>query len=104
MKKPSPSPLYWHRDVDAYECLGCGELLEVPQFAVMKGGHAREQVKHHPENRMLWIELQTLDHALCHQFKDQQMAENARRFRRKIIRLCATGAGQRNFPSGAASG
>ena len=79
------SPFYYLRQWDAYECLGCGQMLEVPQFAIMRGGHSAEPVKRNPENRLIWLELMELDHAKCSSFADVAMALDARKFRKTTI-------------------
>ena len=80
--KPVPGPVLYHYErYDCYECLGCGETLEVPYRAVLKNGQAPVSVKQHPENRLLWLELMTLDHAKCGEYRDAAKAEAARKFR-----------------------
>ena len=77
-----PDVLYHHERDDYYECLGCGALLEVPQVAVLRAGRSPAAVVTNPENRMLWVELQRLDHAPCAKFLDAHQAALARSFRR----------------------
>ena len=84
MKEP-PTPLYYHRDVDCYECMGCGAAIEVPWKAVLKNGQAPVAIKEHPENRLLWLELMQFDHGPCLKFSDARMAEQAREFRSPVI-------------------
>jgi hypothetical protein len=76
---------YYHERYEAYECLGCGEFIEIPGTAVLKGGHGREPIKGNPENLLLWCELMVeTDHAACGRFKDARMAEQARPSRRAV--------------------
>lgn len=85
MRRPAaekPPELYYYPQYDCYECLGCGEMLEVPYRAVLKGGQEAVDVKRHPENRLLWVELMTLDHAKCDRYRDAARAKSAREFRR----------------------
>lgn len=80
-----PPALYRHERLDAYECLGCGEMLEVPAFAVLKGGAARVRVKNDPENQLMWVQLMELDHEPCGSFKDVVQAESHRKFRHPLL-------------------
>lgn len=50
----SISPLYYHRDEQYYECLGCGEALELPP------GVAKA-----PEAHFEWLETEERMHAHC---------------------------------------
>lgn len=84
-----PQGLYHHRGIDVYECLGCGQMIEVPGMGVMRAGQMPENVARNPENRMIWLELQELDHAACGRFRDVKMAEDARRFRHPLLRMPA---------------
>lgn len=81
-----PEALYHHERDDYYECLGCGALIEVPRCAVLHGGSAPVLILANPENRMIWLELQTLDHLPCATYQDADKAEQARTYRRTIIR------------------
>ena len=71
-----------------YECLGCQEQIEVPRWAWLKvsGEKAYVRIAGQPENLMLWLEMHTLDHALCHLFKDAEKAREAREFRKERAR------------------
>jgi hypothetical protein len=85
--------LYHWEDMDAYQCMGCLELIEVPKYAVLKvsGVLDRVPVKNQPENRMLWLELYELDHAKCHEFKDVEKAQLAREHRSERSRRTLIG-------------
>ena len=83
---PKPDVLYHHERDDYYECMGCGALLEVPRIAVLQGGRSAVSIVTNPENRLLWVELQTLDHEPCTKFLDAHQAAQARTFRRRIVR------------------
>ena len=80
-KMAEPSPLYLHRRYDAYECLGCGEMIEIPGMAVLKAGQLPQRVNGNPENLLCWREMMELDHAPCVRFTDAAMAEQARMYR-----------------------
>lgn len=87
-----PPELVYHAHLECYECLGCGEMEEVPYRVVLDAGHEPVDVKRHPENRLLWLELVTLDHARCHLYKDERKAREARenahaRARRRLFAL-----------------
>lgn len=87
-----PSHLYYHERMQALECPGCLEVIEVPKFAVIRAGGMREPVRFHGENFLLWRELQDLEHSRCSSFATVQEAQDARRFRkerdrRKLIGL-----------------
>ena len=72
------NPLYYHDRLGAYECLGCGEMIEIPYRAVLEAGREAVDVKRHPENRLLWLELMALDHRHCHEYHDVRRAREAR--------------------------
>ena len=78
------NPLYYHDRLGAYECLGCGEMIEIPAFATLKMGCRREPVQSNPENLLIWTELIEMDHAPCIQFKDSDMAAQAREHHNRI--------------------
>lgn len=48
------SPLFYHRDAEYLECLGCGAQIEVPH-----------QIAHAPEERAMWLEPIERMHAGC---------------------------------------
>lgn len=77
--------LYRHDALNAYECLGCGEMIAIPRFAILQAGRRAEPVRDNPENLQLWIEMHTLDHAECAQYKDQKKARQHREFRRRVV-------------------
>jgi hypothetical protein len=81
--------LYHFVDGDYYYCLGCGASLETPYRAVLKSGRPPMEVKSNPENRLLWLELMSLDHADCGKFKDEQKAQDHRTYRRHVIRTAS---------------
>lgn len=80
-----PSLYLWDR-YDAYECMGCHEMIETPRFAVIKGGRERVPIRTNPENRLIWLELMELDHAKCGAFQfDAAKAKAAREYRRPLF-------------------
>lgn len=79
------APLYYHADLDVYECMGCYAMIEVPRSAVIRAGHSPEPIKTNPENRMLWLEMIEIDHMPCGQFSDSKLAEQARMYRNPIL-------------------
>ena len=87
MAKPAVelvSPLYHHEQLGAYQCLGCGEFIEIPGYAVLTKGTRREPIRNSPENLMIWIELIEMDHAPCVAFKGAEMAAQAREHHNRI--------------------
>jgi len=90
--------LYHHPQADVYECLGCGQYLETPRWAVLKNGQPAVVIKNNQENRLVWLELMEMDHAACGLFKDARMAEEARRFRTPRVHR-----GSHRYPAPAAS-
>lgn len=87
------SPLYHHPDLNAFECLGCGEFIEVPRLAIIGDGHKRRvaRIAGQPENLLLWLEMHELDHAKCHLFGDAEKALQARAHRKEGARRELTG-------------
>lgn len=73
--------LYHHERLNAYECLGCHEMLEVPATAVLRNGQRPERVRDNPENLLRWVELHAKDHKDCAKFKDADKAEQHRAYR-----------------------
>ena len=87
MDKPAvdhSNPLYFHDRLGAYECLGCGEWIEIPVCAVLSKGSRREPVRNSPENLMIWTELIEMDHAPCMAFKGAELAAQAREHHNRI--------------------
>lgn len=70
--------LYHHERYDCYECMGCAEVLEIPNKAVLKNGQAPEFIRRNPENRLLWLELMEQGHSRCHLFQDMELAKQDR--------------------------
>lgn len=90
--------LYHHERLGAVECLGCRELIEIPHCAVLRAGQRPERVRGNPENLLLWLELQELDHEKCLSFNDAEKALAARQHRFSL------GSQRRTSRSGSASG
>ena len=76
----APQTLYHHEELDYYECLGCFDLIEVPRCAVVQGGKERVPVKGNSLNRLLWLELKTIEHEKCHRYQDASKAAQHREF------------------------
>lgn len=91
--RAAPSPLYHHAELNAFECIGCREMIEVPRLAVVGTGHKRrvERIAGQPENLLLWLEVHELDHSKCHLYGDAESARNARQFRKEQARRALTG-------------
>ena len=85
------SPLYYHDRLGAFECLGCGEMIEIPHCAVLTKGSRREPVRNSPENMLIWTELIEMDHAPCLAFSDAAMAAQAREHHNRVTQR-STGA------------
>lgn len=85
--------LYYHVRSNYFECLSCHEEIEVPRMAHLKigGEKAFVRIAGQPENLLLWLEMHTLDHALCHLYKDAEQAKAAREFRKERARLLLVG-------------
>lgn len=86
--------LYRFPHLPAVECLGCLEVIEIPKWGVVRAGGAREPIRDHPENLMLWLELQGLDHSKCASFATVEEAKQARQFRKERDRRKLVGAYQ----------
>jgi hypothetical protein len=50
----------------AYWCLGCGELVQVPTWDVLRMGETAVRIKGHPQHQLLWREARERDHERCH--------------------------------------
>jgi hypothetical protein len=89
---PIPA-LYHHARYGCYECLGCTEIIEIPRWGwlVVNGHRCRVPVQGNPENLLLWLEMQQLDHEKCQMFNDVQKAKDAREFRKERDRLKLVG-------------
>jgi len=81
--QPKRTELYYHRQLQALECMGCMEMIEVPKFGVLRAGGLREPIRNHPENLMRWRELQELDHSACSSYGSVLEAQQARKFRKE---------------------
>ncbi|MGA8730300.1 MAG: hypothetical protein WB608_16215 [Terracidiphilus sp.] len=81
-----PSPLYHHRELGAFECMGCYDMIEIPRMAVLKAGCPRVPIQGSPENLAIWTELQELDHQPCMSFSDACQAQQHREHRKTISR------------------
>jgi len=86
--------LHHHPQFNCYECHGCQELIEIPRWATLrvKGRLRRVRLWGQPDNTVLWLEMQELDHAVCAQFQDMAKAADAREdwkesMRRKLVAL-----------------
>lgn len=92
MAQPIAAAVFYHHERwDCYECMGCHELLEVPFRAVLRNGREREPVKRDAENRVLWLELRTLEHNKCAAYKDELAAANHRRFGLHLVQRMPRG-------------
>lgn len=82
---PKANTLYHHRHLDAFECMGCHEFFGVPRTGILTKSGRVEAIATNPENRLIWLELMTLDHERCHLYGDAKQAQDARTFRKKTI-------------------
>ena len=90
--------LYYHRQLEALQCLHCEEYIEIPNRAILTvdGIMQLVKVREDPENLVLFRELHTLDHERCHTFKDLARAKDyrehrkaeKRRQKRGVIPIC----------------
>jgi hypothetical protein len=89
----TPPALYFRPELSAYECLGCGEQIEVRKFAelMVDGTMQRVRVLGHPEHTLIWLELHQLDHAKCASFKDAARAKDYREHRKRQERRARGG-------------
>lgn len=78
-----PPELYHHARYNAYECLGCREVIEQPRWATLPvdGKMARVRLDS-PEMVLIWKELHELDHEKCGAFGDASKAKDQREHRR----------------------
>ena len=74
--------MFFREQWNAYECLSCGEMIEVPRTAQLKvdGMVQRVDVHGNPENRILWLELHEIGHAACAKFHDDEKLAAHRQF------------------------
>ncbi len=79
------SALYHWPEYSAYECLGCGELIEIPVMGILRQDHQPVAIRHNPENFLIWREMVEKDHEPCGVFKDVRMAQQARQFRKPVV-------------------
>lgn len=84
--RPEDGGMIWHPRLNAFECLGCEEML--PQ---------RRLTWNSPERLAEAREMLVLDHTECWQFGDSRMAAQARKYRknrkrRELLRGRAGGA------------
>jgi hypothetical protein len=69
-KMAENSPLYLHCRWDAFECLGCGAMIEIPTVAILKAGGRPVRVRGNPENLLCWREAIAVEHVSCESFID----------------------------------
>lgn len=74
-ERPADGGIAWHEDLNAFECYGCGEFIEI------RKRHDRE-----PDRLALLREMLVLDHTECWKFADPRMAADARRYRKEKTR------------------
>lgn len=66
-------PVYHRTELQALECTGCEEVIEI-----------RRPTMDDPEEFAEFCELVTLDHVECDKFNDAHKAKMARKFRKKL--------------------
>ncbi len=76
-------PILRLSELQALQCTGCEEVIEI-----------RREKLHAPEELLEFIELVELDHAECDRFHDVWKAKQARKFRKKKLKLRGPGVGQ----------
>ncbi len=74
-ERPEDGGMVWHAHLNAFECLGCTEMM--PQ---------RRAVWNDPERLAETRELLIVDHTECWEYNDARMARLARRFRKELKR------------------
>ena len=71
--RPEDGGIQWHREIHAFECLGCGEFICLGKRSDYDNPERIEELK----------ELLIIEHTECWEFDDPQMAANARRYRKE---------------------
>ncbi len=71
-KRPADGGVVWHEGLNAFECQGCGEYVEI-----------RKRADRTPDRLVELQELMVVDHTECWEYDDPQMARNARRYRKE---------------------
>jgi hypothetical protein len=82
-ERPEDGGIVWHERLNAFECLGCEEMLPL-----------RRSVWNDPERMAEMHELLIVDHTECWEYDDPRMARNARKYRKEKKR-CENLAAQR---------
>lgn len=86
-ERPEDGGMLWHPRQNAFECLGCTEMISVRSRHIWMN----------PERLAEMRELLVLDHDECWKFDDPRMAAHARKYRkdrkrRELLRGRASGA------------
>jgi hypothetical protein len=74
-KRPEDGGMEWHADLNAFECLGCGETIPVWR-----------RTWTNPEALASMRELLVIDHTECWEFNDARMAQLQRQYRKRLKR------------------
>jgi len=83
MSTPTVSGLYHHEQLQAYECGGCLEMIEIPR-----------SVMGDPETLLSFREMLELDHKDCASYGDVKSAQLARKYRKEAKRRGLTAGSQ----------
>ena len=89
--RPENGGIVWHDRAHAFECLGCGEIVEMRRRAEYEN----------PEHVATMRELLVVDHTECWEYADPRMARLQRRFRKEAKRqknLAAQSGAWRGMP------
>lgn len=74
--RPEDGGVRWRAELHAFECLGCGEFIELRKRCENENPECIEELR----------EMLVIDHTECWEFDDPRMALNARRFRKEAKR------------------
>lgn len=82
--RPEGGGIMWREELNAFECLGCGEFEEI-----------RDRHMRTPDKLAELKEMLVIDHTECWEFDDPKMARDARKYRKaKKLRANLQGRGQ----------
>lgn len=74
-ERPVDGGVVWHDRLNAFECLGCNEFVEI-----------RSRRMRTPAKLAELREMMAIDHTECWEFKDARMARLQRKFRKSLKR------------------
>lgn len=75
-ERPTDGGVVWHHHLNAFECLGCNEFLEIHNRRVQTNAEKLAELR----------ELVAIDHTECWEYEDVRVARLQRIFRRRLRR------------------